>query len=73
VSDRGEELFRHRNRALLVVEVGEHDQEFVAAEARDRVAAPQRGLDAAGDDLEERIARGVAERVVHRLEVVRGR
>ena len=49
--------------------VGE-DRELVATEARDEVAVPHRVRDALRDGLQQRVAGGVAERVVDDLEVV---
>ena len=51
-------------------DVAAHDQELVAAEASDDVAAAGRGLQPVGDDLQQPVADGVTEAVVDDLEVV---
>ena len=45
-------------------------RELVAPQSRDRVGATSRGEQARGDFDQQRVARGVAVRVVHALEVV---
>ena len=61
----GDEL----GRGSVVVALGE-DDELVAAEPPDRLAAPQHGFEPGADRAEELIAGGVAERVVDLLEAV---
>ena len=60
----------HGQRALEVGRVVGEDRELVAAQAGDEVAGADRVGDPLGDGLEERVAGGVAERVVDDLEVV---
>jgi hypothetical protein len=54
----------------LVRDVVDEDAELVPAEARERVRGAQAARDASHRLPEERVARGVAEAVVHALEVV---
>ena len=65
-----EHLLRHQRRVLGARQVGEHHGELVAADARHGVAAAHRALQALRDLAQQRVARGVAEPVVHQLEVV---
>src|SRR5436190_1395552 len=57
-------------RAFEVVAGGAHDQEFVAAEARDQAFGGDRVLDAARGAGDHLVARGVAEHVVDDLEAI---
>ena len=49
---------------------GLHDGEFVTAEPRNRVGLPQAIEQAFGDGLQQAVADGMPERVVHRLELI---
>ena len=53
-----------------MADVGQQDGELVAAHAAHRVHPPDRALDRSHSPPEELIARGVALRVVHGLEVL---
>jgi hypothetical protein len=78
-----DDAVRHERGVVARGEVREHDDELVAAEARDgvhggisavgaahAVGAAEARLEAGGDLLEDDVARAVAERVVHPLEAV---
>jgi len=65
-----EELVGHHARVVAVAQLGQHDGEFVAALARQRVALAQTLLQAAGGLLQQLVALDVAERVVDELEAV---
>jgi len=58
------------DRVALRVNIFEQDREFVAAEARQRVAGPQTALETARDGDEQHVSRHVPETVVHELEAV---
>ena len=64
------ELLRHGGGLARIGDLLQQHAELVAADARDEVVAAHRGAQARGDDLQQAIADVVAERVVHRLEVV---
>ena len=65
-----DDFLRHQRRVLRAHQVGEHDRELVAADARHRVAVRTVGLQPHRDLLQQLVAAGVAERVVDRLEAV---
>ena len=70
-SKRGDDLLRHRLRAVRVAGVAQQHRELVAAEARDGVGlAHQRGAGGAPTSLQHQVADVVAERVVDVLEAV---
>ena len=54
----------------LRLDVALHDGELVAAEPRHQIRAPDGALQAVGHALQQRIANGVAEGVVHAFEIV---
>ena len=72
--DRGaqplDQLLRYECRVLGAHHVGEHDGELVAGNARHGIAGAHAGLQAARRLLQQLIAAGMAERVVHQLEFV---
>ena len=55
---------------LRIGDCRQQNGELVAAEPRHQVLGPDRGLQPANDLLQQQVAHGVAERVVHILEVV---
>ena len=65
-----DDLLRNERRIVGLRQVGQHDGELIAADARDRVAITQRGLQALCRLLQELVSRGVTLRVVHQLEVI---
>ena len=64
------EAFGDGDRGAFVGNPFGDDHELIAAEASEGVVGTQDGLQPRGDELEQTIARGVAETVVHFLEVV---
>ena len=66
----GDDPLGHARGRALVGNPIEQDDELVAAEPRDRVAGPQRGLQPRRDLHQQLVAGGVPERVVDELEVV---
>src|SRR5882672_11361823 len=65
-----EQPLAERRRLLARLEAVPQQREVVAAQARERVLAPQRVLQSFGHGAQQRVARGVAERVVDQLEAV---
>ena len=65
----GQHSFRDADR-LFVVDVLQEQRELVAAEARGGVARPDGPRQATGDLADEVVSLSMAERVVHRLEVI---
>ncbi|RMS43781.1 hypothetical protein ALP65_04634 [Pseudomonas aeruginosa] len=63
------QALREDVRLVVLGEVGEH-AELVAGEARHHVAIAQHAADAFGDDLQQLVARVVAEGIVDPLEVI---
>ncbi len=57
-------------RIVGMADLGEDNDEFVAARALDRIAGANAGVEPAGDFLEQGVADIVAERVVDLLEIV---
>ena len=56
-----EDLLRHHRGVVGTRQVGEHDGEFVAADARHGVAAAHRGLQALRHLAKQRVARRMPE------------
>ena len=62
---------RNRGQSRPIDVPAAHDDgELVAAEPRHEILAPDNGAQAAGDDLQERVARRMAVRIVDLLEAV---
>ena len=70
LADPFDDLLRQRGRLAGVGDRGLHDDEFVAAGPRDGVGLAHETAQAVGDDLQQLVAGGMAEGVVHRLELV---
>ena len=66
----GDDARRHVEHADVVGDVLDEDGELVAAQPRGRVGGPQAALQPLADRHEQLVAGGVAQAVVHRLEVV---
>src|SRR5207237_7515833 len=65
----GDDLLRDMSRAALV-RTRKNERELVAAETRHRIGLAQVGGDASGDFADEKVTRGVAERVVDLLKAI---
>jgi hypothetical protein len=65
-----QDFLRHESGVLRPGEIGQHHRELVARNARDGVAGANRILQALCHFGEERVARGMAEAIVHELEAV---
>ena len=65
-----DQLLRHHRRILGTRQVGEHDGELVAGDARYGIAGAHPGLQTARRLLQELIAARMPERIVHQLELV---
>ncbi|MNT77782.1 hypothetical protein D3C72_2169360 [compost metagenome] len=65
-----DQAFRHAAHIFLLADVGQHDGEFVAAQAGQRVLLAQVLGQALGQQAQQLVAKCVAQRVVHALEVV---
>jgi hypothetical protein len=61
---------RKLSGGLWIGDVRQEDGEFVAAEPRPQVLGPHGAAQSTDDLLEEQVAHGVAERVVHVLEII---
>jgi hypothetical protein len=61
---------RGERRGAVCVRLRDEDDELVAAQATGHVAEPLRGLHRPRDELEDAVARRVAERVFDRLQIV---
>ena len=68
--ERVEDLLRHDRGVVRPREVGDHDGELVAAQARHGVVPAHAVLEPAADLRQQLVADLVAERVVHQLEAV---
>ena len=65
-----DDQLRQRGRLAGIGDRGLDDDEFVAARPRDGVGLAHETAQAVRDDLQQLVAGGMAERVVHRLELV---
>ena len=65
-----EGTLRQRGRVLGRFQAVPQQHELIAAQARQRVVAPQGAAQALGDRAQQRVAGGVAERIVDQLEAV---
>jgi len=70
LAQQAEHLLGDAQRVLVVDQVGNEDRELVAAQTRAGVALAQAASDALRGEAQQRVARQVAERVVHALEAV---
>ena len=71
LAHRGEQAVRENERGFALVVAGAlQDREFVAAEPRHQVGLARAGGEPLRRLLQQRVADRVAERVVHRLELV---
>ena len=67
-----EQFARDDIRGRGVIQFGEQDAEFIAADAGDGIGCTNLLQNSRGDALQELVAGGVPESVVHRLELVQG-
>jgi hypothetical protein len=70
LGERVDDLRGDPRRVVLPLDVGQRDQELVAAEPRQQVALAQRAEQALADVPQQLVAHGVAQRVVDALEAV---
>jgi hypothetical protein len=67
---RPDQLVREHRRALVAFQVPRNHQELVSTEAPERVLPPADFLQALRHQLQQFVARSMAQRVVHALELV---
>src|SRR5204863_2787303 len=67
---RGDEARRHPEHVAIVGDVLNEDREFIASQPRRGVGGPEGVAQPVADRNEEPVSGGVAQTVVHRLEVV---